>query len=738
MPESQISRPSPSPPGDVQLHGEVRVVQAQCSQVIGGSQDTRASQVQPAPLLHLQSSIDFGASRVGRKFKACRTCRKHKLKCERNGNVICQRCLDNGTECVFDTLSSRRRETATNRDGAFPNPNSSSAPQNHSAEPVTPNQQTARPDYHGLPTNAVHASHQTRLAGPGQLSLSVQSSPAEGSIYQLTPKTQPSKLTSKDLTAPVSAMHNMSHYDESVQGLSKTPSDTYYVAPRLDLFFGGDDCQTDLISRGLVEQRQARYLFNGFMSCATNFLPIFDPILDSFEALRAKEPFCFAVILFLASCVEASPISHQCAQRVKELMAASLFSYPASLGKVQGMILLVAYAEGTWFAIGHALQMALDLGLDNTLSHEHMPDHISNLTHSESQRQAVRSTRVWLALCFIEKEIAMGTAKLSRISKVLDHDLAHLTCQSHTHPPNMRLASLVEAVQIREEFMMSITSAKDLDVSGSQRLRDMGVRFDEWFEHWDALHKGWLNAPPTNSYWKTEKRGIDCGYSLSSFQRTSLRGQNRYAMIFLGCATIGRVSGSKRLSAAMKTSGLLPEMLRFVLAIAMDQLRLVVESESYKWYLKWATNYTIMSLTFTGIHQEDIDEREVYTVVSAVAQILTEYHDSFFHRLIQVRLAQHPGGSPNQMASHELGGGGNRSFGFDCPVVSNLDQQRTDGRDTDGSQHQIPLGDMGNEMMASTGMGHQGFNPPDSLDQFLETPDWMMNPSTMMVFDMAR
>lgn len=96
----------------------------------------------------------------------------------------------------------------------------------------------------------------------------MQSSPVEGSgIYPLTPKTQPSELTSKDLRAPVSAMHNMSHYEESTQDMSKTPSDTYYnangqPAPRLGLFFGGDAYETDLISRGLVEQRQARHLFN--------------------------------------------------------------------------------------------------------------------------------------------------------------------------------------------------------------------------------------------------------------------------------------------------------------------------------------------------------------------------------------------------------------------------------------------------------------------------------------------
>lgn len=118
-----MSRLSSPPPGDVQAHGEIQVVQAEGSHVAGGSQDIRASQVQAAPLLHFQRPIDIGAPRVGRKFKACRTCRKHKLKCERNGDGICLRCLDNGTECVFDVLRSRRREAITKRDDAFPNPN---------------------------------------------------------------------------------------------------------------------------------------------------------------------------------------------------------------------------------------------------------------------------------------------------------------------------------------------------------------------------------------------------------------------------------------------------------------------------------------------------------------------------------------------------------------------------------------------------------------------------------------
>lgn len=64
---------------------------------------------------------------------------------------------------------------------------------------------------------------------------------------------------------------------------------------------------------------------------------------------------------------------------------------------------------------------------------------------------------------------------------------------------------------------------------------------------------------------------------------------------------IGRISGNRQLSVAIKDpSRALSEIVDLVMSIAMDQLHLVLQSESYKWHLPWATNYTVLSLTFTG------------------------------------------------------------------------------------------------------------------------------------------
>lgn len=69
---------------------------------------------QPEPLSQLQGTIDCSAH-AGRRFKACRACRRHKLKCERGDDGTCRRCRDNGVRCVYDTIGSRRRDVAGKR-----------------------------------------------------------------------------------------------------------------------------------------------------------------------------------------------------------------------------------------------------------------------------------------------------------------------------------------------------------------------------------------------------------------------------------------------------------------------------------------------------------------------------------------------------------------------------------------------------------------------------------------------
>ncbi|KAL6822581.1 hypothetical protein J3E69DRAFT_381752 [Trichoderma sp. SZMC 28015] len=660
-----------------------------------------------------------------KRFKACRVCRKHKLRCERmSANPVnkCRRCHEFGIQCIYDVVGLRKR----GRSYDVLN---------------TPSKSISEESRHG--TDGLGKGESNMFdQDSGLLSPMTASQPHHGSVNESTTNlpeaTATPSLTSNDLQAPVSAMHNMSPYQETTYPETKTAltmqsglGDRY--TPRSRALFGKLLDQPDIISKGLLGQDEARSLFNVFMTTASNLLPIFDPILDSFDALRNREPFCFAVILALACRIEGvcgtnGDISQLCLEEVKRMVAGSLFQYSATLGNVQAIILLAAYADNTWFAIGHGLQMALDLHLDKTLSQLRLPgsEGISNSRQAQrgNQLQIIRKARVWLALCFMEREIAIGTARCTRMTGISLDDLRNFSSHPQVHPSGLRLASLVEAVQLRGDLLLEITASQDLLDTGLCRLRRMESLFEEWAVHWDALHE-------------------EYGFEAASFQRTSLRGQKNYAMILLGCATLSRLGVNRQLSAAMKgMQGVALDVLQFVLSTVMAQLKLVLRAESYKWHLKWATNYTILSLSFTTIlalefsrHRPDLSNiQEVLNTIMAVMDILKKYHDPFFFYLIQARLAQHPGISTLREQD---------------PNWDNTQLHPAFSPGSVGVQSSQNLGELDNSYVRSTKEldSRQAGKAPEAevgrvdfhntLDHFLETPEWIMNPSSMLEFDFS-
>ena len=191
------------------------------------------------------------------------------------------------------------------------------------------------------------------------------------------------------------------------------------------------------------------------MTANSDILPIFDPIIDTFDLLRFSEPFCFSVVLALG-CRHAgtSNISEHvktvCQNEAKRLATESLFQHQTSLASVQAMLLLAAYGEETWFAIGHSQQMALALELDKALPRLLGKDDTSiHSTSLKERRTLMRYARVWLALCFMEREIATGTARSSRSIRLHINDLRSFHCLSLSRASDMRLVSLTEIVQLR-------------------------------------------------------------------------------------------------------------------------------------------------------------------------------------------------------------------------------------------------------------------------------------------------
>lgn len=195
------------------------------------------------------------------------------------------------------------------------------------------------------------------------------------------------------------------------------------------------------------------------MASSNNFIPLFHPLLDTFDSLRRSSDFCLAAILAVASRVEAhsdhnfDSVKIICEKESRRLAAESLFESPTRLESVQAMIILAAWSEKTWFAIGHAVQMALDMrlqaALPRLLAEESSAALLSGQTNAPNLRLA-REVRTWLVLNTIEREIAVGTAREPRLKDEIDGAMVR---KFLVHPSSrlsdMRFISIVELIQLR-------------------------------------------------------------------------------------------------------------------------------------------------------------------------------------------------------------------------------------------------------------------------------------------------
>lgn len=196
------------------------------------------------------------------------------------------------------------------------------------------------------------------------------------------------------------------------------------------------------------------------MGGSKNFLPLFDPIRDTFDSIRSRSLFCFSVIMYLASRAAVEMRSDTHLQRVlqdeaQRLAEDSFFERPTKVETVQGMVLLAAYSEKTWFSTALILRTALDSGLekslDRLLAQENVPR--SSLSATMEDRKLVWQTRTWLISFTLELDVASGTGRKSRIAEVNVAKLRKFLEYPLSLPCDMRTVSIIEIHQLRGWFI---------------------------------------------------------------------------------------------------------------------------------------------------------------------------------------------------------------------------------------------------------------------------------------------
>ncbi|KIW77203.1 hypothetical protein Z517_09649 [Fonsecaea pedrosoi CBS 271.37] len=254
---------------------------------------------------------------------------------------------------------------------------------------------------------------------------------------------------------------------------------------------------SDVVSDIFKDESQARLLFASYFEGGNPYLPIFDPIVDTFDSIRARSPFCLIVILFIAL-KHKSGIVHKvttdlqktvreaCLQEARRQVCDSIFESP-TLESVQAMTLLAANAEKSWFAIGHAHEMALELGLDYALDELLSADSTTDRVHFYS---GSRRARTWLILYHIERELAVGTARKPRIRQLNTALLRHYLDLPVSYPSDMRFVATIEIVQLRTALQRQIENTTSLSAISESAPREFEQKAQEWFQYWDGRFKG--------------------------------------------------------------------------------------------------------------------------------------------------------------------------------------------------------------------------------------------------------
>lgn len=187
------------------------------------------------------------------------------------------------------------------------------------------------------------------------------------------------------------------------------------------------------------------------MANANIFLPLFDPAIDTFNAIRQHSTFCFTVILAIA--LRADYVygkkSARCFSEAQNLATKTQFASSARLETVQGMLLLAAHTERNWFAVSHAYQMSQDIGLPNLLSREFEMSDSEAGTLSFNDRRLIEQIRTALVLHQVEQEITSGIARKSKHCPVNNLFLRNLLQNEYSTAYDVRIVANVEVVQLR-------------------------------------------------------------------------------------------------------------------------------------------------------------------------------------------------------------------------------------------------------------------------------------------------
>ncbi|KAI5124176.1 hypothetical protein M0805_000982 [Coniferiporia weirii] len=340
---------------------------------------------------------------------------------------------------------------------------------------------------------------------------------------------------------------------------------------------------TDVVTKKLISEQEARDLFKIYYAGCSTFLPVFDSNYDTYESLHERSPFAFDAVCMVAAKVRdgggpPSDVYLKCLEEVQTISCATLFAPVTRQEAVQAMILVSGWSDNGWLSGGHAVRMAAELSMHQAWPRLMKRIEAGKATDSPEDRKLITASRVWFCLYLFEHQMSYGTGRPAILKDdesiwgsrlLLEHPLAI--------QDDMRLCSTLELMAIRERIHNRLSPDHPVDDQTFAVLREADVEFRNWFTTWDTAF--------------SQK------YEDAAFYRQSLQIQQLLAELFHNAYALRGIDGPEDVENIYPFQ---KQLAQNSLTKAQQALLIFVNSSSYREGLKYAVHYTHATATFTA------------------------------------------------------------------------------------------------------------------------------------------
>ncbi|KAH7888855.1 hypothetical protein F5I97DRAFT_1802840 [Phlebopus sp. FC_14] len=585
-----------------------------------------------------------------RGARACTACRKGKNRCE--GEAPCRRCQQTGTLCVFEkpekknvqAVSGASVERLSRLEGQYLVLQSQMIGMQSSLDRILSAVQMQgaqqQPAYGAAGSGRDGASsyqQRSRYGAHGLLLCSFPplpgfpAPPHKYATYGIVPSTAPSSedesedtLPRAALNAPIEALQGLANAAAEAAAAPSTVPPRVKKRPRAEPI--PHNAFPHVIEKGLVSEAEARELFHIFFAGCHFFIPLFDPNYDTFECLMERTPWTFDSILAIACKIRSgngplSPTFYKCLEEAQGIARSSLFGPVVRKEAVMaGMLLLAAWSTNGWLPTGHAMRMALDLGLHRAL--EKLADSTGRRRSEEEERDLVVSARIWLCLYWFDHQMSLGTGRpiILRDESLIRHCRLLLT-HPMASPTDVRLISQVELIVQKTQIYDTLAPLNgQVNHNTLSFIRRASVALDKWWADCDELYRQTMDE--------------------DSLLRKILAGELHYAKLWLVCVALRGVSWDK-----------MPFEQRELAFQAKDAafncLSIFLNSTAYRAALRYAVHDTLVTLSFSGLFllkmanlfPTELDLAAITSQVEQLAQLLSDVAAERYALTLRIMLA---------------------------------------------------------------------------------------------------